>query len=627
MLRYAGSHPVCAAFLCLAFVCANNPAAAQTTPQPRASVAPATTPGPLYARPADALPPPRQPNVLPPVPNVAPGYAAPDLAVPSGDIVGVTQQPFVGISLSDAIGMALARNPELAVAQANRRIANYQIEAARGAYDVRLNVAPSFTHSVQPPQNAFFSGPNFGPIVENQSGVSGGLSGVTPRGQQYSITASGSRVQNNTSINTFDPTYPTALSVNLLQPLGRGRDVNDSQRVLQLATIGAQTSGAQTLLSASQTIASVQDAYWDLVAAWRNVAIQEEGLREARLLAASNQRLARQGVNAPIEVVQSNTQINVFQDNVFSAIQNVERLQNQLKSLIVGNPSDPIWMANLVPTSPVLQLPPEPLLLSAVARALANRPEMEQLRGARRSADVNLAYARDQLKPQIDLELGFTSNGFAGQLVPPENSAFNASSIQQVMTINQLVAFANQQLPPNRQIPFVTPAPQTPPGYLVGGLSRSVDNLATLKFPTYQAAVRFSLPLRNRTAKANYAIAQEQVRETEYNEISLIQRITSEARNALQGYRTARYRLVAARAARIASEQVLASEKRRFRAGASTTFLVLQRQLDLANNRGRELQAQTDLNKAVVELQRAMGATLQENHVDVITLQQGPAAP
>ncbi|MBV9148595.1 MAG: TolC family protein, partial [Candidatus Eremiobacteraeota bacterium] len=69
-----------------------------------------------------------------------------------------------------------------------------------------------------------------------------------------------------------------------------------------------------------------------------------------------------------------------------------------------------------------------------------------------------------------------------------------------------------------------------------------------------------------------------------------------------------------------ASQQVLASENRRFRAGVSTTYFVLQRQLDLANNRGRELQAQTDLNKAGVELQRVTGSILRDNNVDATTI-------
>ena len=533
-----------------------------------------------------------QPLVTPPVPNVAKGYGAPDEGVPSGDIVGVTQQPFVGITLQDAIGMALLRNTDLAIAQSNRRIAGYQVEALKGAYDVRFNVKPSYSHSSTPPTNAFFSGPGFSPIIQDQNSISAGVSGQTSGGQQYSVSASGSRVLNNGIINTFNPTYPTALSFSLSQPLLRGRVINDTSRSLQLAVINQQLTSAQALGSASQTLTNVQDVYWDLVAAWRNVAIQEEGLREAQSQAESNRRLAKQGVAAPVEIVQSNTQVYVFQDNVFSALQNVQRLQVALKSLILDDPADPIWNANLVPTSPVRNLPPEPSLGAVVSQALANRPEFEQLRAALEANRVNLAYAKDQLNPQLNLNAGYTTSGFAGAVLPPATAGPFAGS----------------------------PAP---PAYLAGTAGQSVSNLWNQKFPSYQIELDLQLPIGNHTAKANYAIAQEQARATRVNQIALLQRINLESRNAIQGYRSARSRLIASRAAREASEQVLASETRRFHAGASTTFLVLQRQLDVANNRGRELQAQTDLNKAVVELERVTGDILKNNNVDSNTVGKG----
>jgi hypothetical protein len=52
----------------------------------------------------------------------------------------------------------------------------------------------------------------------------------------------------------------------------------------------------------------------------------------------------------------------------------------------------------------------------------------------------------------------------------------------------------------------------------------------------------------------------------------------------------------------------------------STTFLVLQRQVELQQARGAELQAQTDLNKAVVEVQRVEGTILTDNGVNLQTL-------
>jgi HAE1 family hydrophobic/amphiphilic exporter-1 len=576
---------------------------------------------------AAAVPSPAPSPQLPAVPAVAPGYAAPQVSPPPPSVVGVTQQPFVGITLENAIGMALSRNPDLAVAQANRRIAYYQIQAAKGAYDVRFSIEPQYQSVTQPPQNEFFAGPNFTPIVQRNASLTAGVQGTLPGGQTYSVTASGKQTHDNTQINTFNPTYPTIFSVNFSQPLSRNRGINATTRALQLAQINAQGSDAQTLATVSQTISQVQKTYWDLVAAWRNVAIQEQALKDTIAQQHSNVRLARQGVSAPIDVVQTNTQVAVFQENVFSALQNVAMLQNELKSELVTNPNDPVWNANLVPVTPVLQLPKQPSLADLVTQALVNRPEIAQIRSLRQSADVNLAYAQNQTKPQINLNLGYTSNGFAGTVLPLSASPFLQSSAQQFIAINQLIAAVNSTLPPAQQIPAL-PNTNTPvPSYLRGGLDQSIKNLLSNKFPVYAAGVQVTFPIGNTTAKADLGAAQEQERSAAVQEASTIQRITMDVRNALQAYQSAQARLVAARAAREASEQVLASEQRRFRAGESTTFLVLQREIELADNRGRELQAQTDLNKAVVDLQRATGTILSANNVNVTTVGEGALNP
>src|SRR5262249_28925053 len=98
---------------------------------------------------------------------------------------------------------------------------------------------------------------------------------------------------------------------------------------------------------------------------------------------------------------------------------------------------------------------------------------------------------------------------------------------------------------------------------------------------------------------------------------TLEQRVEREVRNALQAVQTARQRVDASTAAREAAEIQLASEQRRYEAGLSTTFLVLTRQNDLSDARGRELQALTDFHKALSDLQRVVGVTLSANAIDV----------
>jgi len=226
----------------------------------------------------------------PSIPAIAPGYVAPVVTPAPPEVVGIAAQPFVGITLQDAIGMALLKNPNLAVSAANARIAGYQIAAAKGAYDVNFMLEPSVTHASQAPQNAFFAGPNFGAIVQNRQTLQAGVNGITPGGQQYSASVTDGRVDDNTIINAFNPYYASSLNLSLTQPLLRGLGTNPAKHQLDLAYVGADYSQAQALATASQTIASVENAYWDLVAAWRAVAIQEDALKEAQLQQGSTAR-------------------------------------------------------------------------------------------------------------------------------------------------------------------------------------------------------------------------------------------------------------------------------------------------------------------------------------------------
>jgi outer membrane protein len=519
---------------------------------------------------------------------MAPGAASPIGGAPSGDIVGITQAPFVGLSLSNAVAMALRKNTDLIVAQENRRIARYQIVAAKGAYDVRLQIEPNYTFDQQTVKNPFFAGPNGLPIQQSTLGAKAGFSGETLGGTQYGVSATASRINDNTSINSYDPTYATALSLRLSHPLLRGASMDGAKRELELARVNGDLSSDQVLLAASGTLVDVSDAYYDLIAGWRNVAIQEDALRLAKEQSEKNQRLVKQGAAAPLDVAESDAQVYTFQNNVFSALQNVARLQNKIKQLTLADPSDPLWLADIVPTSPPMQTPPEPMLNDVVAGALKNRPEMAQLRESARNADIDFAYAHGQVKPQVDLALGITENGFAGAPLPA-NSALGS---------------------------ILAGAP-VPPAYQTGKLGQAWTNALDGRFPEYTLGATIGLPLRNRTALGNLEAAAAQKRSIDTQRIALLQRIQVEARNAVQSYRSARARLIAASAERAAAERVLQGEQRKFTNGQSTTFLVLQRQVSVATARGSEVQAQTDLQEALVEIDRVGGTIFARYDVDV----------
>ena len=90
-------------------------------------------------------------------------------------------------------------------------------------------------------------------------------------------------------------------------------------------------------------------AYWELEYAYRNLEVQIEAVRLAEQQDASNRRQVEQGLLAPVDVVQTQTQIATFQQNVFSGAEALTSAENALKVLMLPDRDDLMWGMALVP--------------------------------------------------------------------------------------------------------------------------------------------------------------------------------------------------------------------------------------------------------------------------------------
>ncbi|HKB27863.1 MAG TPA: TolC family protein, partial [Candidatus Limnocylindrales bacterium] len=166
--------------------------------------------------------------------------------------------------------------------------------------------------------------------------------------------------------------------------------------------------------------------------------------------------------------------------------------------------------------------------------------------------------------------------------------------------------------------------PVVAPGALEGGWGRSYGTIRDNEFPDASVGLSFSVPLGNRTAKANLAIAKSALSQAGTLVSAAEQQVQAEVRNAVFALESARQRIEAARAGRTAAETQLYAEQERFGAGLSTNFLVLTRQNDLTNARVTETSALTDYRKAETELARATGVLLEQRHITIEAPQPGP---
>jgi outer membrane protein TolC len=186
----------------------------------------------------------------------------------------------------------------------------------------------------------------------------------------------------------------------------------------------------------------------------------------------------------------------------------------------------------------------------------------------------------------------------------------NAFLLSQIQDIQRRLVFPVATSP-------VVATPSLAPSDLVGGYGKNLSNLFSLNTYNVTVGVAIQFPIRNRTAKANYAGAKIQKEQLEASTRSQQQIVEVDVRNSAQAVETARLRVLSAREARANAELQLEGEQRLYQVGRSTTFLLFQRQNALTNARNAELRAETDYNKALASLQRATSSTLRSNNVVV----------
>ena len=599
-----------------------NPAQTQTNPQvttPANPNTPGVTPSGQIANPSTVIQQtPTQnvgtsgvaPAVLPDdPPPIAPNFEAPIRPLPSAERVGVDMMNQLPLTLDEAIAMALQNSNDIDTTRNDVQIAEFNLRAARGIYDPNLISENYYESATTPTASTIGGAGSNGSVTLRRFLGSAGASGFSPyAGGSYSADFNSSRTTTSNTNATLNPQFPSALTFSYIQPLFRGRRFDNNRRQIEIAKKNLSLTDAQFRQKAIEVIAQVESSYWDLAYALRNLQVQIDAVKQARTQLESNQRLVSKGVLAPIDIIAANTQITTFEQSVYTAQEDVTRAENTLKTLMLPDRTAAEWSRPITPVSEVSLEAPRIALEIATTEALKNRPEIAQLQSNFDINKIDERYFRDQTKPQINLVGSYISQGLAGTAtVRPTNTTPSALTTR----VNELSALAGLD-------PLATTVTSsTVPSNLVGGYFNSLGNLIGQDFPTYRVGVQIALPWRNTVAKANLGRTLVQADRIKNLQAQIEQIIEAEVRNATQALKSSEARLASALASRQSAEQLYESEERQFRAGTATFYLVLQRQTELLNARGRELQAQTDLNKAISEFQRATGTTLSANNVSV----------
>ena len=483
------------------------------------------------------------------------------------------------ITLEQCIQIALENNLDVRISNYQPRLAALNLQGAYGAYDPRFNwgATDSFRESKGRENPLEFTIPT----SETDSFRSNyGLNGILlpSTGMRYSLGFNASETTGTSASDFPFGSYGTGFFASLTQPLLRGAWIDGTRMSIKLNKQQIENSSLTVIRQITQTVSSVELAYYALIASRENVKVAEETLALTEKNFSNQKRRAEVGTLAKSQLPQLEAEVFSQKAQLLSVLNSYADSINSLKRLL----TDDFASAQDKELTTVGELNPVQTVFSLADswdKALSQRPEILQSKISLENADIRLKYNKNQLYPQLDLRATYGLSG--------SDSA--------------VLQFKDKR-------PYIA---------RTASFDNAFRDVRGFDYPNYSIGLSFSIPIPNRSARASYKTAQAQKEQSVLQHKDLEQSIMVEIDRLI---RDAEYRfeqISVTRQARLSSELALQHETKRYDEGAIENYQVLQAQRDLTNRRYSEINAKVQYLTALSRLGQAEGSTLDNNNINV----------
>jgi outer membrane protein TolC len=475
------------------------------------------------------------------------------------------------LSIDEAVKLALENNLGVQIEKLNPQIQVLGISRAISAYAPTLFSTVSQRNATAPPTD-FLSASGVNVVTSGSVAATAGVQQLLKwGGASYQVAFDGTRATSTASYTLFSPELGSDFNATFTQPLLRNFKIDATRQQLALSQNLASAADIQLQERITQTARNVRAAYYQLIGSISGLEVAQQSLDVSKTSLKNNQTRVEVGTMAQIDIVSAEAEVASNEEGVIVSQAAIETAQDQLRTLLM-NPNQPdFWTARFVPSEQPTLAPRAINVDAAVKNALQNRTDIQSFKKTMQNTDINMAYARNQKLPAVDLTARYGLTGIAGTQNIYGTNAIDGSSI-------------------------VT-------GQTMRGFTDALHDVFGNDFKTWSFGVNVSYPLGTSNADAAFAQLKLQKQQDGQNLQNLEMAVTTQVRQAGRDVNTNLRRVEATTRARELAEQKLTADNKRFAVGLASTFEVLQTQRDLSRARQSELSAIIDYNRSVVDFE------------------------
>ena len=477
----------------------------------------------------------------------------------------------VDLGIEEAVQRGMDKNIDIAVARITPRLTDFTIAGLEANYRINLTSTANNTRATTLPTQTI-QGISTPTTSMRENWTAGIAQNLWRGGGNYSVGWTNSRLNSPSTVNIRNPQFQSGITANLTQPLLRGFKIDATRAALKTNRLSQQNDEISLTATTATTGANVRNAYWDLVYAIQAVEAAQNSLDLANRLVQDNQSRVEIGTLAPIDVVSAQAEAASRRNTLVQSQATVRTSELALKRLIVSGTEDPLWTSSINPVDRP-STNPEPINLeAAVARALADRTDLQQSKNNLKISDINLQNQVDATRPQLNLTGAYGLNGLGGNI-------FTTSRITDPITGISTTSSTLLQR---------------------SGYFDALRNISGFDAPTWTLGVTFAYPLGASAQEATVARSKLSLQQTEVNLKALELQIATDVMNAGLTVQSSLESVQATVAARELALKRLEAAQSKADVGMATNYEVVQAQRDFADARNAELRALLNYRKAIV---------------------------
>jgi outer membrane protein TolC len=455
-------------------------------------------------------------------------------------------------------------------------------------FDPSLSALLQGTHTSTLETN--FNSYGVNPLVSNSFLGTFGYTQGFSTGTSLNVAFNETRTNANAVASNYDPFTTGYASISIVQPLLQGFGIANNRRFIRIAENTRKISDEVFKQQVIEVLWAVARLYFDLVSLNEDVIVKQQALDAAQKLYDDNKSQVEVGTLAPIEVKRAQAEVARTREDLINSRNLVLQQEVILKNVLTrrGTKDPLIGSSRIVPLD-AIEKPvetPAPDTAALIGMALQNRPDLAQAGLQIQNSEISLKGSKNALLPSLNIVGSLQNNGFAGQVNPLS------------LPLGAVTSPAIQQ-------------------DLLGGGGTLLSQIFGHNYPNYALGVQLNVTLRNRVAQADVIRDELQLRASEVRRQQLENEVRLEVENSLLDVQRALADYRAAQETRELQEEALDAEQQRYQVGASTTYLVIQYQRDLAQARSTEVVSLGNYAKAKAALDRATGGNLETYHVSI----------